>query len=1033
MHAQAEPDLEHIILLNVRVFLDESPPVPKINFSLGVRMTSSYVGNVQLFTELTFTWSMNESGDLVITRELKLPYTPYGSEGFELLGLQTSSCLQLNELAFPYVWMQASPSEWNVRIDGSTFEYVPSTPVTMIPVEPSSLSTVSNDQSEARSSIFCVLKEESSSRRVLELNFTLHATAAHEYELDFSPIEKLSSRIDFDLPQEVHAGLDMRSNRSLLIVRSGISRLTLLGHYHETLLGYVLRPVSLPFVLDFNLTEGQTMGIGPELTESIVAWAVRMADNDTAFLNNTRVFAPETVGRLTQARSDLSDFRLLNEQVTTSYNTFPLERSLRLTLEAHEEIEGLVFSSGLVVVPIALVVVFVVAATASHLLFNGSRAATVNLLVGLYLLAFWVHPGLRLFIYARNFWLASDPTSGGSSPFVMFVVVSGWFSLLLLVFAANLVFKYSGTTSIYSLAASTAVRLVKSRKLRGALTIIAITVVAAATVTSVTLQTIFPVVSEAGTRVQDGKTMVYLSNSWSLLVVTSPGGPAVIDESTGIFPMSSDEVNFIAEKLGLEEYTPICISAYTSPNLTGSIVFANLTFLTKYWGAGFEESTSSGDSANSVFLNEDLFARNHSLPDWLAIEGVKLRVAGSFRASALLMPSGKGIEDYLKANELFIGVPDWGSLISLPWDLPTNTRNRNGKFIIPTPIVGVADIRAARNLSAYDCAVLVIGTHPEEEGLADVEEYLRALVTSNKVGFSYTIVSVKMDFVSSYSATVARGSEFKTFRVSFPVVMALGSWQSQLVLMSIGTLIVLSVVLNSTYERRREATVMSSLGASPKFITYSFVAEGLMLGVIGASIGYVLGYVWAYWIGVSSPEIAAELHTMTPLILVLLTSIVVAIVGSAFPAKEAILRVVPSKAMLSREIGSVKIERDGSRRVSVPLRLRENQLDRFSSLIAEMVQYPSAIRYGVTIRSHERVANGERVVVDYRGLTGVSERWVTYEVKIEYISIGEFYHVALVIRSPEGTWTRNHQFLLKNMAYDLRDELLKTTLSSDLG
>jgi hypothetical protein len=87
----------------------------------------------------------------------------------------------------------------------------------------------------------------------------------------------------------------------------------------------------------------------------------------------------------------------------------------------------------------------------------------------------------------------------------------------------------------------------------------------------------------------------------------------------------------------------------------------------------------------------------------------------------------------------------------------------------------------------------------------------------------------------------------------------------------------------------------------------------------------------------------------------------------------------------------------------------------------------------VTIRSHERVANGERVVVDYRGLTGVSERWVTYEVKIEYISIGEFYHVALVIRSPEGTWTRNHQFLLKNMAYDLRDELLKTTLSSDLG
>jgi hypothetical protein len=527
--------------------------------------------------------------------------------------------------------------------------------------------------------------------------------------------------------------------------------------------------------------------------------------------------------------------------------------------------------------------------------------------------------------------------------------------------------------------------------------------------------------------------MVYLSNSWSLRVVTFTQARTIIDESTGLFPMSSDEVSFSARKLGLEEYTPICISAYSSPNLTGSVVFANLTFLTEYWGARFEEFLSAGDSANSVFLNENLFAQNHSLPDWVTVEGARLKVAGTFRASTLLMSSGEKLEDYLKANELFIGVPDWGSLISLSWDLPTDTRGRNGKFTIPTPIVGVADIGAARNLSAYDRAVFVVGTYPDEGPLTGVEDYLRALISSNKVRLSYEVLQgityVTVDFISSYSATIAEASELKTLQVGFPVTMVLGSWQSQLVLMSIGALIVLSVILNSTYERRREAVIMSSLGASPRFITYSFVAEGLMLGVIGACIGYFLGYVWAYWIGVSSPEIAAELYTMTPLILVLLTSMIITAVGSAFPAREAILRVVPSKAMLSREIGSVKIERDGSRRVQIPLRLRGNQLDHFSSLMAEMVHYPSAIRYGVTIRSHKRVANGEELHVDYRGFVGASEMLVTYEVKIEYIPAGDFYHIEFYIGSPEKTWTESHKALMRGMIYDLREELLKITIS----
>jgi hypothetical protein len=156
---------------------------------------------------------------------------------------------------------------------------------------------------------------------------------------------------------------------------------------------------------------------------------------------------------------------------------------------------------------------------------------------------------------------------------------------------------------------------------------------------------------------------------------------------------------------------------------------------------------------------------------------------------------------------------------------------------------------------------------------------------------------------------------------------------------------------------------------------------------------------------------------------------VVTLLGSVFPAREALLRVVPSKVMLSKEIGYVKVEKDGSRKVPIPIRLRKDQLERFSSFLSNMVRYYSATKYGVTVRSHERVANGEKLLVDYRGPAGPSEKFVAYEVEINYAPIGDFYHVQFVIRSPEEKWTMNHQAVMKDMVYDLRDELLKITLS----
>jgi hypothetical protein len=49
------------------------------------------------------------------------------------------------------------------------------------------------------------------------------------------------------------------------------------------------------------------------------------------------------------------------------------------------------------------------------------------------------------------------------------------------------------------------------------------------------------------------------------------------------------------------------------------------------------------------------------------------------------------------------------------------------------------------------------------------------------------------------------------------------------------------VVLTSVHERRREVYILSSIGLDPTHITTLFIAEALIIGVIGSTIGYLFG------------------------------------------------------------------------------------------------------------------------------------------------------------------------------------------------
>ncbi|MEM3390505.1 MAG: FtsX-like permease family protein [Thermoproteota archaeon] len=1032
--------VNYTVVLNAGVFFDQAPQKP-VNFTM-------WIGLLGVFR---FSWGTNQSGSVIQQQEISLDsrIQQYQRYFINNIRLYTDSCLHLNRLAVLTDYY-GTVRNWNVRFDGKNYIYY---------IDQLGLSSTYRLEPDVDSTLWYRVNN---TARIININLVLRANLAKLYVLDLSPFQRLNARIVFDEHADTHIGYF--GNGSLfLIARNNMSSLKLSGRYLVELhtLESKLTRLTFPFEMNLNL-RGENLRIGPEIYGALFNSTDSLIKASSEFLSETRIYAPDISAKLQQARSYLNDIQPTSIKELENINIFPLEAAINLVCEAGSGISMLVLSSGMFIVPIALTIILIAGAVVSHLIFNGSRKLTIIFFTLLSLLAFELHPGLRLILFSTkpkaliNLWSVSNVTYG--IPFLMLPVASAIVSLILLLLTARLMFKYSGTTTIYSLAASTAVRMLKSRRLRGALVILTVTTIAMATVPAITLKTVVPLVTSLQ-ETPDGEGTILFSKSWLARVVVSTPAGTFEEKYNGLFLMSLEEAAFYAEKLGMTEYTPICIAFHEleflqkeSPlsqlNLTGRgginitipvesdsqelgglIIFANLTFMKNHLGLNF-----SGDFENGILIDKE-FSRGQFFPSQLSVMGLNLNVTGVFDKSTLQMPSGEGLESYLRSRPLFIGTINWDA-VQTPSRLTRDDALTEGNrmLIISSPVIGLVDIKAARNLPVFKRVVALIGTHPDAN-LAAIEKYLKTLVSSHKIWLSRAITTggtgISIDVVSSYSATVNKGSQLETIQLGAPLLMALGSWESVLMMILIGSLIILNAMLNSIYERRKESIIMSSLGASPSFITYLFLTEGLIIGVMGGCLGYVLGYAWAYSIGASSPEIFTELYSLTPLLLVFVIAILVTGIGSAFPAKEAILKIVPSKIMLIRGGIDIKTEKDGSKRASTPIRLKKEQLEQFSSLIIDMAKSLSYSLYGIIVHSYEKKENGVKLNLSYRAISGLSERIADYDVEIKYFPDRNFYNVELIVKNIDRSSYAyvEHKALMKSMLYELRDELLKLTVS----
>lgn len=98
---------------------------------------------------------------------------------------------------------------------------------------------------------------------------------------------------------------------------------------------------------------------------------------------------------------------------------------------------------------------------------------------------------------------------------------------------------------------------------------------------------------------------------------------------------------------------------------------------------------------------------------------------------------------------------------------------------------------------------------------------------------------------------------------------------------------VMAAMTASVFERRREIGLMKAIGADGYHISRQFLLEGATYGLLGGGVGYLLGWALAHLIGTRVFGVAISASpALLPFILLL--SLGVALLGSAFPVRRAI-------------------------------------------------------------------------------------------------------------------------------------------------
>ncbi len=132
------------------------------------------------------------------------------------------------------------------------------------------------------------------------------------------------------------------------------------------------------------------------------------------------------------------------------------------------------------------------------------------------------------------------------------------------------------------------------------------------------------------------------------------------------------------------------------------------------------------------------------------------------------------------------------------------------------------------------------------------------------------------------------------------------------IIVGIASIGILNILLMAVFERTREIGLLGAMGVKPRQITILFLLEGMMIGLVGAAAGAVLGFASNSALGVVGIDysmfaemtdymalLGGIIYPVLPpewLVIRALTVLLVSVVASIYPAREAARR-EPAEAL----------------------------------------------------------------------------------------------------------------------------------------
>jgi len=257
----------------------------------------------------------------------------------------------------------------------------------------------------------------------------------------------------------------------------------------------------------------------------------------------------------------------------------------------------------------------------------------------------------------------------------------------------------------------------------------------------------------------------------------------------------------------------------------------------------------------------------------------------------------------------------------------------------------------------------------------NVSEHILSKIMEIRLGLSYiskVTLSKEKTLIMGYDYPIIKGENKVIILERFDDlgIIFISDWYSQLIVLTIGFLIISSNALASVYERRRDLKILTCTGASPLDLFINIISEGIGIGIIGGLGGFVLGRImnmmYTSLVGNKSLYPSIELSYLAySLVIALLSSII----GYLIPARKGILEVVPSK-LLKRSSGKIAKVSKNELLLDNFMRISIHEMKVIKRFLHEVFPYKLEIgggNWGFFVKKIEKRNIDETISFEYYG------------------------------------------------------------------